>query len=348
MKALVLKANADLHLEDRPIPKAFTDNSILIKIAACGICGSDIPRGFHNGAYHYPLVMGHEFSGIVAENKPRSKYKKGDRVAIFPLIPSDPSEKAYQTGDYAQCKSYDYFGSRRDGAFEEYLMVPEVNLFKIPDHVDIIHASMTEPAAVALHGVRKFHIHPGDTGLVIGGGPIGNMTAQWLRIHGCDPVYLTDIDPQKLKIASSMGFEVINSNIENPVEKIMNATAGEGSKRVVEACGLPQTFLQAIKSAATFGEVVFMGNIHGEFKISEKEFSSILRRELSIFGTWNSKIVPSGEDDWSTVLKHMDRELQVSPLISDVVPLEKGPEIFQSIINGETFHNKVIFKIGLS
>ena len=346
MKALVLKANADLQVEDRDIPMPPASDSLLIRIAACGICGSDIPRGFHHGAYFYPLVMGHEFSGIVEEEKAGSRFRKGDRVAIFPLIPTDPGEKAYQTGDYALCKSYDYFGSRRDGAFEEYLHVPEANLFRIPDHVDVLHASMTEPAAVALHGVRKMHINAGDSGLVIGGGPIGNMTAQWLRIHGCDPVYITDVDQEKLKIARSMHFEVIDSSQEDPVTKILRITQGEGVRRVVEACGLPQTFLQAIQSASTFGEVIFMGNIHGEFKIGEKEFSTILRRELSIYGTWNSKIVPTGEDDWSIVLKYMDKGLQVAPLISDVVSLDQGPEIFRSILNREKFHNKVIFSIG--
>jgi L-iditol 2-dehydrogenase len=346
MKALVLKANADLQVEDRTVPEGPTNNSILVRVAACGICGSDIPRGFHHKAYHYPLVMGHEFSGVVEEDRKESRFRKGDRVAIFPLIPTDPHERAYQTGDYALCKSYDYFGSRRDGAFEEYLRVPEENLFRIPEHVDILHASMTEPAAVALHGIRKLHIQAGDNGLVIGGGPIGNMTAQWLRIHGCDPVYIADIDSEKLKIARSMGFEVIDSAEEDLVEKIMKITNGEGIKRVVEACGFPHTFLQAIQSAATFGEVVFMGNINGEFSIDEKEFSSILRRELTIFGTWNSKIVPTGEDDWSTVLKFMDRDLQVGPLISDRVSLDQGPEIFRSILNKEKFHNKVIFNIG--
>jgi L-iditol 2-dehydrogenase/galactitol-1-phosphate 5-dehydrogenase len=346
MKALVLKANADLQVEDRKVPEGPTDDSILIRVAACGICGSDIPRGFHHGAYHYPLVMGHEFSGVVEEDKTGNRFRKGDRVVIFPLIPTDPSEKAFQAGDYALCKSYDYFGSRRDGAFEEYLRVPERNLFIIPEHVDILHASMTEPAAVALHGVRKLHVQAGDTGLVIGGGPIGNMTAQWLRIHGCDPVFIVDVDPEKLKIAQSMNFEVINSAEEDPVKRIMEITNGEGVRKVVEACGLPQTFLQAIQSAATFGEVVFMGNIHGEFRIGEKEFSSILRRELSIYGTWNSKIVPAGEDDWSTVLKYMDRKLLVGPLISDLVGLEQGPDIFKSILNKEKFHNKVIFNIG--
>ena len=346
MKALVLKANADLQLENRPIPYEPEKGTLLVKIAACGICGSDIPRGFQNGAYFHPLVMGHEFSGIVEEEVLGSKFNKGDRVAVFPLIPTDISETAYQSGNYALCKSYDYFGSRRDGAFQEYLRIPEFNLFKIPDHVDLIHASMTEPAAVALHGVRKLHIEKGDSGLVIGGGPIGNMTAQWLRILGCKEVIVVDIDPEKLRIARDMDFITINSSEKDPVEEVMNMTGGKGIQRIVEACGLPVTLLQAIESASTFGEVVFMGNIHGEFKISEKEFSSILRRELSIYGTWNSKIEPRGIDDWSTVLENLDKNLIVEPLISDLVTLDEGPEIFNSILNKKRFHNKVIFKIG--
>jgi L-iditol 2-dehydrogenase/galactitol-1-phosphate 5-dehydrogenase len=346
MKALVLKANAELKLEDRPVPSESEEGTVLIKIAACGICGSDIPRGFQNGAYFYPLVMGHEFSGVVEEEVTGSEFNKGDKVAVFPLIPTDTSESAYLSGDYALCKSYDYFGSRRDGAFQEYLRVPEFNLFRIPDHVDLIHASMTEPAAVALHGVRKLHIEKDDSGLVIGGGPIGNMTAQWLKILGCKEVIVVDIDSEKLRIAQKMGFVTINSLEKDPVDEVMRITSGKGIPRVVEACGLPVTFLQAIESAATFGEVVFMGNIHGEFKITEKEFSSILRRELSIYGTWNSKIEPRGIDDWSTVLENLDKNLIVEPLISDTVSLEKGPGIFNSILNKEQFHNKVIFKIG--
>lgn len=346
MKALVLEGNRQLKVSnDHPIIEGPTEDSVLIKIAACGICGSDIPRGFGGKAYHYPLVMGHEFSGIVAENKAGSSFKEGDRVAVFPLIPTDKTEKAYQTGDWAQLKAYDYFGSRRDGAFSEYLRVPEINLFKIPDHVKTRHASMTEPAAVALHGVRRMNITAGDTGVVIGGGPIGNMCAQWLKIHGCDQVIVTDIDDRKLKIAGDMGFHIINSAQRDPVEAILDMTNGEGAQRVIEACGFPQTFLQALEVASRSGEVVFMGNIMGEFKIGEKAFSTILRRELNIYGTWNSKIFPKGTDDWSTVLKYMDKELVVEPLISDIVSLDDGPEIFQSIVDKKQFHNKVIFEM---
>lgn len=346
MKALVLEKDKVLKLDNnRAMPEALTSDSVLIRIAACGICGSDIKRGFGNGAYHYPLIMGHEFSGIVEENSGNGQFKVGDRVAVFPLIPTNVNESAYQTGDYAQLKEYNYFGSRCDGAFAEYLRVPVANLFKLPDHVNLIHASMTEPAAVALHGVRKMSITAGNFGVVIGAGPIGNMVAQWLRIHGCIDVAVVDIVPEKLRIAQKMGFIPINSLQENPVDKVMELTSGEGAQNVVEACGLPQTFSQALKLACRAGQVVFMGNIQGEFIIGEKDFSSLLRRELIIYGTWNSKIIPKGQNDWSTVLNYMDKELQVEQLISDIIQLEDGPSIFDSIIQKKKFHNKVIFKL---
>lgn len=344
MKALVLQKNGILTVRERSLPEVSAKEYILVKIYACGICGSDIKRAFGNGAYHYPLVMGHEFSAVVAETKQGSAFKEGDRVTVFPLVPINTNEKAYQTGDYAQLKQYNYFGSRCDGAFSEFLRVPEANLFRVPDEVDLLHASMTEPAAVALHSVRRLHINAGDAAAVIGGGPIGNMVAQWLRIHGCKDVFVIDVDPQKLEIADKMGFHTINSKEKDPVTHILEMTGGEGIPRVVEACGLPITFLQAIQVASRAGEVVFVGNINGEFKIGEKDFSSLLRRELTIYGTWNSKIIPSGDDDWSTVLKYMDRELQVAPLISDVVTLDEAPRIFASILNKENFHNKVIVK----
>lgn len=344
MKALVLDYNQSLSVCIRDIPGPVRKGDVLLKVAACGICGSDIYRGFYNGAYHYPLVMGHEFSGMVCEGSASGTFKNGDNVVVFPLIPCRKC-KPCQTGDYAQCTDYNYFGSRCDGGFEEYLRVPEANLFKIPPHVDILHAAMTEPAAVALHGVRKMHITAGDTGVVFGGGPIGNLAAQWLKIHGCASVILVDIDETKLAVARKMNFETVNSSMEDAVKKILQLTNGEGAAHVVEAVGLPITFLQSIQATARFGEVLFMGNIHGTFSIGEKDFSDILRKELKIYGTWNSKIVPTGADDWSTVLKYMDKELQVAPLITDTPSLEEGPAIFDSILHRRKFHNKAIFKI---
>lgn len=343
MKALILDADKKLRFTpDQPIPQEQAPDSVLIRVAACGICGSDIPRGFGGKAYHYPLVMGHEFSGVVEEDG--KQFHKGDRVAIFPLLQCGKCGPC-QTGDYAQCHNYNYFGSRCDGAFEEYLRVPERNLFPVPDEVNLLHAACTEPAAVALHGIRKFRIQTGDSAVVFGGGPIGNMAAQWLRIHGCARVFLVDVDERKLKLAEQMGFIPIDSRKGDPVKQIQDATGGVGVQRSVEACGLPVTFLQAVQVAASFGEVLFMGNIAGTFQIGEKDFSNILRKELTIHGTWNSKVTPGGTDDWSTVLKFMDRGLQIAPLITDRVSLEQGPALFDELVNRRGFHNKSVFDI---
>ena len=345
MKALVLEADRKLtYVSDRPVAKESQENNTLVRVAACGICGSDIPRGFGGKAYHYPLVMGHEFSAVVEEPGKDSRFHSGDRVAVFPLIPCGKCGPC-QTGDYAQCVDYDYFGSRRDGAFEEYLRVPEANLFPVPKEVNLLHASATEPAAVALHGIRKLHIRAGDTAVVFGAGPIGNLAAQWLRIHGCSEVFVVDIDERKLAIAAKMGFVPINSKETDPVKAVLDRTNGAGADRSVEACGLPVTFLQAIQATARFGEVLFMGNIIGTFQIGEKDFSNILRKELAIYGTWNSKVTPVGADDWTTVLRFMDRGLQIAPLITDRLPLEEGPAIFDEIVQRRGFHNKVIFDI---
>ena len=344
MKGLVLKEDKFLSYEDCENPVVDSKHNVLVRVLASGICGSDIGRGFSGKAYHYPLIMGHEFAGEVVSSFFGSEYRKGDRVAVFPLLPCKKCE-ACQTGDFAQCVDYDYYGSRRDGAFAQYVSVPEENLFRVPDHVDILHAAMTEPAAVALHGVRKAKIAVGSIAVVYGCGPIGNMVAQWLRISGCSRVITVDIDSQKLEIAQSMGFEVINSQETDPVQAIYELTGGRGAHVAVEAVGFPATFLNAIRSVGRMGQVVFMGNIHGTFQIGEKDFSDLLRKEITIYGTWNSKVVPTGIDDWSTVLQMMDKELQVDQLISHTPDLEEGAEIFNRILKKEEFFNKVIFKV---
>ena len=345
MKALVLVSNGKFEFRDVPVPERPGPGWVLLRISAAGVCGSDLPRAFSGGAYHYPLIMGHELSCVVAEDAPAAGFSEGDRVAVFPLIPCYSCGPC-RTGDYAQCESYDYLGSRRDGGFAELMWAPAINLFPLPEGLNADHAAMTEPGAVALHAVKKAEPKAGESAVVYGCGPIGNLAAQWLRLSGCDPVYTIDIDRRKLDIAREMDFEIIDAGKSDPVEQLRRIHGDRGAEIVVEAVGLPKTFLQAVKSAGRFGRVVFLGTIKGEFRIGESDFSDILRKELTIRGTWNSKIFPRGSDDWSATLHRIGRGIDVGPLISHRVSLEKGGQTFEMMHHGHEHYNKVLLVPG--
>ncbi len=344
MKSVVLEANAKLSLREVPAPVADSRHSVVVRINAAGICGSDVPRAFGGGAYHYPLVMGHELSGTVDQANSSSGFSRGDRVVVFPLLPCYKCD-ACSIGEYAQCIDYDYLGSRSDGGFAEFIAVPQANLFRIPDHLDSIHAALTEPTAVALHALAKTKVSPGSNAAVFGGGPIGLLTAQWLRVRGANDIYVVDIDPGKLKIADDLGFIPINPAIADPVESIRAAAAGGKAGRIdlsVEACGLPLTYRQSLEVVDTFGEVVLMGNIKGELTLDEKLVSSILRREISIFGTWNSRVTPRGSNEWTASLEAMDRTIHIAPIVSHQISLAETPKMLEEMYHRTVDYLRVV------
>ena len=343
MKALVLEENRKLVFKDVETPKTSLDEPYLVRVKYAGICGSDIPRYYHNKAYHYPLVMGHEFSGVIEEGPSSGKFVVGDQVVLYPLTPCMRCPSC-EIGEFAQCNNYNYYGSRRDGGFAQYITTCERNLFLVPKRTSLRSAAMTEPCAVALHGVSKFRIDLGQTGLVIGAGPIGNVAAQLMKIKGLNPVYIADIDERKLEIAASMGLETINSKTQD-ITKIISSKTGYGADCVLEACGLPQTIDQSITCCAPFGQVVFLGNLHGTASLNEEQYSSILRKELTLKGTWNSKATPKGQSEWDTILSLIDSKLQVSPLISHEPHISNGSEMFEKIASREIWYNKIIFSL---
>ena len=205
MKAMILEDKGLLTFKEVEEPKPFGEKPILVRIAAVGVCGSDILRYVQGKAYHFPLILGHEFSAIVEDTPQDSKFSRGDRVAVYPLLP-DYSNPFSRIGEYNVSSGYDYFGSRRDGAFAELLFVPEANLIPISEHISLIHAALGEPAAVALHGVRKFKLPANATALVVGGGPVGALAAQWLRILGCTRIFVADIDQKNALFLVKWGF----------------------------------------------------------------------------------------------------------------------------------------------
>jgi L-iditol 2-dehydrogenase len=344
MKAVVLEGPNTLVSRDVPEPEPIGPDSVLVRIGAVGVCGSDVLRFGKGKAYHYPLVLGHEFSAIVESAPPTSRFRPGDRAAVFPCLPP-AGDPMVEIGEFVLSADYDYFGSRRDGALQEFLHVPERNLIPVPDGFSLVKAAMVEPAAVALHGVRKFDIPANAVALVIGAGPIGALAAQWLRILGCTRVVVADVDARKRAIMTDLGFETIDASTEDTVARIRELTGGRGPSIAVEASGLPFTLIQAIEAVSVFGQVLLLGDISGDLTVPQPLVSSVLRREVRLIGTWNSKITPAGLSEWEMVISHMQGSLIVDPLVSHVATLDEAPQLFDSLLKRDVWYNKVIFAV---
>ena len=344
MDALVLHAIGDARFESVPIPSV-PPGWVRVRVGYCGVCGSDLPRIFVKGTYHYPTICGHEFAGTVETcDDGIDDLNPGDAVAVFPLLwcgKCGPCER----GQYVQCENYDYLGSRRDGGLAEYICAPRQNLLRVPAGVSLEEASMIEPAAVSLHAVRRGRCSVDDIVVVFGAGPIGLMVAQWARIMGASRVIVFDLDPRKLDLAKSIGFsDVHNSRDADPLEVIGSLTGGEGAHLCIEAVGVPATAVQSLQSARRGGRVVLLGNPSGEVSIPTALISQLMRREIEIFGTWNSNYSACcGDDDWSAALRAMEsKALDVRPLISHEVPLSESWDILQKMQAHDGYFCKVL------
>ncbi len=338
MKALNLHAVGDLRYEEVPDPVR-ESGEVLLKIKACGICGSDIPRIFKKGTYHFPTIPGHEFSGqIVDADNPGLI---GRKAAVFPLLPCRKCASC-QVGEYAQCSDYDYYGSRRDGAYAEYLAVKEWNLVFFDD-ISYEEAAMCEPAAVALHAVGLADIKIGDSVAIFGAGPIGAMLGLWAKASGASKVFMCDIDPLKVNFARSLGFDAFNSAEVDAAEYIRSATGGRGADACIEGAGATQTWESSIKSVRSFGHVVCMGNPFGDMTLSQGTYSQLLRKQLTIRGTWNSSYNDS-HNDWRTALDAISKHIvDVRPLITHRFGLQDYKQAFDMILSRKEFYSKVMF-----
>ncbi len=344
MNALVLHAVGDLRHESVPAPE-IKPGWARIHVAAAGVCGSDVPRVFHHGAYRMPLIPGHELSGVIEAIGPESDtaLKPGDPVVIFPLIPCRKCPYC-EIGAYGQCVSYDYLGSRTDGGFADYALAPVANLLPVPQGVSLADAALTEPAAVALHALRQGDAAVGDRVVVLGAGPIGMMIAQWATLLGARCVLLVDIDARKLELARSLDLgATFNAREGDPVEWVQQATAGRGADLVIEAAGAPQTFEQALRMTRPLGRVVMMGNPAGDVRLPQATVSQVLRKQLTIRGTWNSSFAAVPLNEWEVALDMLAAgRLRLSPLISHRVPLAQGPAALQMMRDQSEFFNRVV------
>jgi len=343
MKAVVLKDNKVLKFEELPEPD-FEPDECQIAIQSACVCSSDIYRAFNEGAYFYPLVMGHEMAGEVIRCgvEVGNRFKPGDRVGIFPLIPCQKCEPCQQK-QYAQCRSYDYYGSRRHGGFAQRLNVRAWNLLPLPDDISFEDASLLEPVAVVIHalnragllGLSDFGNSSGEVA-ILGGGTLGLLAVQILQKLSPDSsVTIFDRNRFKLDIAEGLGAKTEHLDDEASWGDYINKNSQRFSY-ILQASDGAATFGYSIKLAKQMGVIVWMGNIANDLSLPKEYVSTVLRQELKIMGTWNSRYDPEKPNDWTMAMDLMQKGLRPSKLINRSVNLMELPEVL-----GDLFTHKM-------
>jgi L-iditol 2-dehydrogenase len=303
------------------------DGEVLVRVKAAGICGSDIPRIYKTGTYSYPLIPGHEFSGEVVDT--------GKRVGVFPLIPCGhctPCKKR----KYEMCRNYSYIGSRRNGAFAEYVAVPEDNLVELSGSISFEEAAMLEPMAVAVHAMRRLDIRFCDTVTVCGLGTIGMLLVMFLLDAGIEQILVVGNKDFQRETVLKLGISedcYCDSRTQDAKSWIMEKTSGNGTDVFFECVGRNETISMAVDVTAPAGRICFVGNPYSDMTFDKTVYWKILRNQLTITGTWNSSFTHSEDDDWHYVLNRLeDKKIQPSNLITHRYSLEdicKGFEIMR-------------------
>lgn len=344
MKAAVLYGNDDLRYDDYKTPE-IKPNTVKIKVMASGICGSDIPRVLQNGAHNYPVVLGHEFSGEVVEiGQGVSTLKVGDRVTGAPRVPCLKCADCV-AGNIAQCKNDSFIGSREQGSFAQYIVIPEQNAVKFENSVSYEVAAFFEPATVALHGIQNVDYKAGEYVAVIGAGTIGNLTMQWSKIFGSRKTIVFDVDDSRLELALKMGADgAINSSKEGFLDEALKLTNGCGFKYVFEVVGINKTLITAFELSGAKAYISLIGTPPESVTFTKKEWEIINRKELHIRGCWQGYSMPFPGKEWELAAHYFaTKELRITEdFIDKKFPLSEAAKAFELFKTPGNVHGKIL------
>jgi L-iditol 2-dehydrogenase len=340
MKALVLKEYHRLVVEEVPAPSIASDE-VLVRVKACGICGSDV-HGIDGstGRRRPPVIMGHEAAGTIAETGPAvNGWRPGDRVTFDSTISCGACWHC-RRGEINLCDNRRVLGVscaeyRQNGAFAEFVAVPARILYRLPDSLPFEEAALVESLSIAVHAAGRAPVRPGDTALVVGAGTIGLLVIQVLKARGCALVAAADVAPERLAQARRLGADaLIDTRTSDAAAEMRRLTDGRGADVAVEAVGLPATVRIAVESVRKGGALTLVGNLSPEVTLP---LLSVVTREITLFGSCAS----NGE--YPACLNLMaDRRVDVRSLISAVAPLAEGPTWFKRLYDREPGLLKVV------
>jgi L-iditol 2-dehydrogenase len=342
MQALVLTEYRKLELADVPPPEIGA-HDVLVRVAACGICGSDV-HGYDgsSGRRVPPVIMGHEAAGTVAEvGSGVDRVRVGDRVTFDSTIWCGQCD-ACQRGDVNLCVQRRVLGVscgdyRQPGAFAEFVAVPDHILYKLPASCSFEHAALVEPVSVAVHMVDRLKVTSGESAVVVGSGMIGLLVIQALRVAGCEEIVAIDLDDSRLALATELGASVtINAKKTDAVKVVLERTRDDGVDIAVEVVGNGAALATAIGCVRRGGRVGLIGNLVPEVPFP---LQVVVTREITLVGSCAS----AGEYPRAIELI-ASGQIKVGPLISATASLAEGPQWFERLYGGEPGVMKVLLK----
>jgi L-iditol 2-dehydrogenase len=332
MQALLLTHYRQLELVEMDRPAVGT-HDVLVRVAACGICGSDI-HGYDgtSGRRIPPIVMGHEAAGVIEEvGAAVDRARVGDRITFDSTIYCGECD-ACQRGQVNLCPNRRVLGVsctdyRQHGAFADYVTVPQHILYPLPDTMPFEHAAMIEPISISLHAVARLNVAKGERAIVIGSGMIGLLAIQALRIAGCSDVVAVDLDESRLKLASQVGAtRSLNARQDLPTDFDV----------AIEAVGNAAAFTTAVNNVRRGGRIGLVGNLAREVPFP---LQSVVTRELMLVASCAS----AGEYPRAIELV-ASGQIDVTPLITAVAPLAEGQRWFDRLHAAEPGLMKVILQ----
>lgn len=327
MRALLLDAERHLTVVDLPIPALERPDDVLVRVAAVGICGSDL-HGYLGltGRRVPPLVMGHEATGeVVAVGAGVQRLHPGARVATTTVAACGECRRCL-AGERSICEHRRILGMNAQGAYAEYVVWPESSLPVLSAGLSYEAGALAEPLAVALHAVNRAHIEAGDDVLIAGGGPIGVFVHLLARIAGAGRIIVSDVQRERLDAARAFGADVVvDAGRDDLVAIVRGATAGSGVDVAFEAVGVGVTARQTIAAVRNAGTVVWLGNSDRQIEI---DMQAVVTRDLTIRGSYGM-----AGDEFEHALELLaSGRIPAAGVISRYASLEDGPELFEQLL----------------